>query len=256
MRLDLFVNLAVKSSLTSKEDGKDFLNLLFECLSGIEPQRYGNYEPIKKQFLPGHLEAALESWQWPFLWKRTKPSVQGAVWQDGGPERDHGWVTFQGSSTAVNTTKIVRFLQSASIRFNADFAFTHLLTSEEIKRAFLSGTAFSLRTDGSGPYHMTVPPNMLRRYIPDLYWGVVWGPAYIEHFGRQTILSAPAYIVQELDASHIYMQVSQDLADLNSKPDELEQRRGAIRAHLNLDSFFDAEKGSDYHYNTPKFSFA
>jgi hypothetical protein len=137
------------------------------------------------------------------------------------------------------------------VRFNADFSFLNLLAKGEIERGIQAATVKFLGSDKQP--HFGVAPKMIYRYLPDLYWATIFGPAYVKHFGRDKLLSAPAPFVKELDDQHVYLQLSQDLMDLERAPEDLDQVRGLVKSHLDDDSFFRPEKGADYRYHVPAF---
>jgi len=256
MCADLFIDIISRASLVPVSEGVDFLRMISDLAPELEPQSYGNYEPLRRKFDPQQAgAAALESWRWPFLWKRSKPSFEGGVWQDIGPQPEHAWITISGRKAGADEDHLISFLTAASVRFDADFALVHMLTEKEILRLTENGTVMFLRAGAKEP-HLSLTPKRLYRCIPDVYWGTVLGPAYLEHFGRDKVLSSPAPIVRKLGANHVYIQLSQELSDLQYRWDEVESVRQAVKLHLNQDSFFDPEKGFDYTYNVPEFRLA
>lgn len=239
--------------MLSLSEGRDFFRLIGELAPELLPQRYGNFEPLRHEFNAEQIEEVLKFWQWPFLWKRKNPAFEGGVWQRIGPRSEHSWVTLSGSLAGVHIDNLVSFLWAASLRFNGDFGFVHLLTPEEAVRGVAMGTVTFLGIGSKNP-HLSVSPKLLCRYIPDLFWGTVLGPAYLEHLGREKILSVPAPVVRELDEHHVYIQLSQDLVDLKVRYGDVEKVRQAVKLHLGQDSFFDPEKDAGHSYSVPHFN--
>jgi hypothetical protein len=137
--------------------------------------------------------------------------------------------------------------------FLADFALVHALTKLEIERGRQRDTIRFTHISGSGAF-LSVPPIQLRtRCVPDLYWLTLFGPPYVKLFGRERLLSAPAYKVEELAYGGITLQLTPSLSDLRTKTDEFEAVRSATLAHLDNDAFFDPTKGPDYEYQRPNF---
>jgi hypothetical protein len=76
---------------------------------------------------------------------------------------------------------------------------------------------------------------------------MVFGPAYIDLFGLDRLLSAPACIVEKLDAKHVFLQLTPEVRDAVSLPVQLGVARLAVKEHLGIDAFFDRSKAYDWH---------
>jgi hypothetical protein len=63
----------------------------------------------------------------------------------------------------------------------------------------------------------------LRRWIPDLFWATVFGPAYVRLFGRETLLSVPAPVVTEISRDLIVVQLSESLSDMHERFEEVDR---------------------------------
>ena len=98
---------------------------------------------------------------------------------------------------------------------------------------------------------MTFAPIRLRKYLPNLYSCQVFGKSYVDLFGMDKLLSAPAPIVKKLSEHQVYLQLNKDLDDISYE--ELETNRALIKKHLGEDAFFQIEKGRDYKYRVPNF---
>lgn len=238
--------------MSSRSEGEDFLRLLMKHAPELQPQRYGNFEPLRLEFDSSNIERVLDSWKWPFLWKRARPYFAGGVWPAIGPQPKHASLDIYGHKGGVVIEHLRDLLHACSVRFNADFSYLHLLTPKEVMSGRESGTVIFTGANDSGP-HLSISSKRLQKYIPDLYWGTILGPSYLQHFGRQRVLSSPAPLVQEIDENHVYIQLSDDLFDLERRPHEVEGIRRAVKAHLNSDSFFDSSRGCQYEYRVPDF---
>src|SRR5437016_3113545 len=74
--IDLACKIQIPRVFLSREDGRQFLELLLECLPAHLPQRFGREEPLKKKFVPGDLDLALEEWgPFDFIADRRKPRL-------------------------------------------------------------------------------------------------------------------------------------------------------------------------------------
>jgi hypothetical protein len=88
---------------------------------------------------------------------------------------------------------------------------------------------------------MFVVTYSLYRYLPDMPWATLFGREYIDFFGRERILSTPAYHVEELDDDTIYIQLTEKMHDLHDDFDTVMVRREAAKQHLGYDCFYQKE---------------
>ena len=251
---ELQINILIPEKLVSKESGRRVLDLLNSVYPDFSPERYGSHEPLREVYDPAHPEKALEIWGKSFLWKRKHPRVEGSIWLAWGPRLTHTWLTLSVDAEKANSYKVVDFVQQTSAAFNSDFAFIHILTEDDIKKGTLNGTVFCLNP-AKKRYSLTVTTKELFQYLPDIYWATVLGLPYVQHFGREKLLSTPAFIVQELSNGSVYLQISENPLDLETHPTNLNLVRQAIKEHLNQDSFFDPAALADHIYSVPDFQF-
>jgi hypothetical protein len=106
-----------------------------------------------------------------------------------------------------------------------------------------------------GIYHLTVSTHVLIRYIPDIYWGNVFGKPFIELFGRDRLMSAPAYSVREIGPDCIYLQLSPNIEDVVADYEAFDRAREIVKQHLNSNAFFRPDFPEDHDYNVPDFGF-
>jgi hypothetical protein len=87
--------------------------------------------------------------------------------------------------------------------------------------------------------------------LPDVQWGSIFGEPYIEFFGRDKLLNAPFFKVEELPSGHIFGQLTESIFD----SDIPMVKREEVRAYLGVDCFMEGKK-SYRHYkdgNAPSF---
>ncbi len=257
--IDTFINILSPRTLKSKEEGKQILHLLTNSAWKVAPDYYGNDEPIRNRFEPSQPEEALRLWRYSFLWKRKRPHIQGSVWMDIVERRErrkHGIMSVSTESASLDENAMVTFVQDAAKLLTADFAFTHLLTPPDVEKWRFTETVFPLDLEKRTKFHLMVTTFDLRKYLPDLYWGTIFGAPYVRLFGRSRILSAPAYQVRELSQGMIYVQLSESLSDLRTNYEGVEAVRRGVKQHLDSNAFFDPSKGEEHEYNIPQFAFA
>lgn len=180
--------------------------------------------------------------------------LRGSIWLAWGPRLTHTWLTLLIDAGKADFYKVENFVQNASASLGADFAFAHMLTEPDIAQGIVNGTVFCLNP-AKRRYSLTVTTKELLQYIPDIYWATVLGLPYVQHFGREKILSTPAFIIRELSNGSIYLQISETPLDLETSPAKLNLIRQAIKEHLNQNSFFDPAAPADHIYSVPNFRF-
>ena len=248
---NFFVNVLSPQSLANATDGKCFLSTLCNLAPHLAPQLYGTHEPLRKRFDPTDIESALAAWKAPspFLWRRKQPGASGGVFIMPGSIPLHAIITLRSDSLRY-TAEAVTVLQQFSLDFDADFAFVHSLSEDDIHRGLRAGVVSPLNRAGTR-FTMIVTTHILRRYLPDIYWATLFGLPYVRHFGRERLLAAPAPLVQELPNGAIYLQMSSDEVELGT----FRRVRERVKAHLGIESFFDERADIDHEYSVPEFRF-
>jgi hypothetical protein len=240
---DLNLGILTPKVLASRDDARALLRLLCQSVPELAPEYYGNFEPLTERFNPADLENALKAWKYPFLWKRRRPRSEGSVWMEN--PNMHTSIYILTQSHSVDLSKLCAFLQASVLLLGADFGYLHLVTEAESA----SPNAHDMLT----PFCPGLTTHELRKHLPNLCWATVFGPPYVELFGRERILSAPASIVEEFAQNTICIQLSESLLDLQSKYDEVNAVRQAVKKHLNCDAFFDPAADSGRKYRVPEF---
>lgn len=246
----IFTNLLTDESLLDRESGKRFLWLLDNRFCSLSPERYGNYEPVRKIHDPNKADTTLSSWTEPFIWTRTKPRTEGSVGLAYAP----GWslrcahISADILAGEAVIDDLISFVTTISVEFIVKFAFINFLTSNEISQHPAPNTVSGL---SKGNWLQGVYPAMLVKYIPNVYWGTVFGAVYVDHFGRDVVMSSPAPIVKELDGGAIYIQLSESPFDLDTNYAQVDAVRNAVKDHLGRSSFYDPEAPEDYMYSVP-----
>jgi hypothetical protein len=235
-------------SLTSKKVGRRFFTLISDLLPNLLPEQYNNYEPINKKFSLEKIEEVLESWENPFLWKRRKPKVLGMTWMKGNNVHPSTYIDINCTNTefqSIDAEKWVNLFQQVSLFTKVDFSYLHLFTQTE----------FDMENyDASMPFRQGISTHQLRKYLPNLTWATVFGAPYVELFGREKVLSAPAFLVQEMHENIFYVQLSENFSDFKSQYQEINTTRQAVKKHLGVNAFFDPEASESQIYKVPSFS--
>ncbi len=239
--------------LTKREDGKMILDLWQKYLPNLLPDKFGNWEPIDRLFDPRHIETALDAWQWPFLSTKKNPAVDASIWmRKGARQRLHSSWNFDLDSDAAKQTVLVMFLKEASVALQADFSYLHLITSAELEQGRASGMAHKLDKRAT-KFFFSIYSKDLQGRIPNLLWATVFGAPYAEMFGRDRLLSAPAYVAESLSDEMVFLQMTDQLTDVERNPPVFNEARSRVKVHLGPEAFFDPERSGTY--RAPKFDF-
>ena len=219
--------------MTADSEKRAVLEALCRLPAAI-PDFVNSYEPVNKPFAPDNLDQAVALWrQFGFLWRRRKsPKYSGSAWSDSWDTPAHGWVTADlpmksGQSLA---TDLVRILCE---RLFADFGMVHL-PCQDREQELMTAT-------NTGGNLVMVASHVLQRFLPDLYWLTIFGPPYVDHFGRERLLSVPAFRVEELPYGGIWIQLSESPLDFLEDYDRVNAVRQRAKEHLDRDSFFNLE---------------
>ena len=198
-------------------------------------------EPFKQPFNPNDLEAMVPpSRKCEMLWwqRTAKPKADGMFgvrWTSRVQHLmdTHGKLTLSVELAQADQGRLVDYLKSASIDCEADIALLDSLTDSY--RDFAK-TSRSTIFDGNS-YNLVT--NTLRHWLPDVFWGTVLEPAYVRLFGKEKLLSAPAFTVEELGAEMVYLQLSSSLTDLHTEFNSVQSVRAKVKQHLGIRAFFD-----------------
>ncbi len=172
-------------------------------------------------------------------WKRlSAPKAEGVfgVAMHNGKSAgndQHSNSNFTVNFGDVNVDNLVKYLIE-NARDDADIAQLHVMTSQEkISRE----VEFSF----SG-YLEEYTTFVLKHWLPELPWGVVFGEPYVQLFGMNRLLNAPAYKVQKISDTSVYIQLSPNLSDLINNYDAVNCVRQNVKNHIGPEAFFDVNK--------------
>jgi hypothetical protein len=266
---------------TSPETGRRFLYLFLNHFPTHVPEFFGN-TTASSVFRPENLEAVAESWtKGRFVFVRHTPNVELRVhaWSLKSRDPRHSSITFFDFQCYEEDDrgKVYPFLQTAAELLDADYAVAHILTTTELTelRHLIAQKAESaeaakraedritwrLQREGLEPVLASLNGLLnlntvtLRKFLLPLYWATVFGPPYIELFGRSKLLSVPAFDSREVSAQRIAVRLTDHLADDDSGWNQLKKARIACQQHLGRNSFWEPGSPPDRIFDRPYFSF-
>lgn len=224
----------------------------------LAPRKWGVYEPQTSFDLDEIDKIAAKAVemtapQFRFYWSRTNPRAEGAIC--GGTGKRHATIDMNARYLPESlAADLVDYLRSESLRLTADIGFVECDwpgqtgTSSDFydrRSPSISQEAFDQMARG----YYTI---QLKDYLVQLKWATVFGPPYVQMFGRETLLSAPAAIVEEIGPEMIYVQLTPKMEDIAADLSAFFAIRGRVKEHIGPDAFFDPVKGNGP-YRKPSF---
>ena len=236
-----------------------------ELLPGVLPEKWGWAEPEKafdlndlqallsrrsdkqalKDLMPRELQASIsvndrcETINWD---RKKKPKATGSFgvrWcsKSSSVQDTHAIASLNVELGQVEQDLLVTWLKLSSVEFKADIGLMDVMTPAYRDFAFESGSATAER------FYLTT--HVLRHWLPDIFWGTVFGPPYVALFGKDRLLSAPAVVAEEIATNMVYIQLTDNIADVANDPVHMTLCRKTFKDYLGVDAFFEAGRGYD-----------
>jgi hypothetical protein len=161
--------------------------------------------------------------------KRNKAGVHSA---------SHSDISLIAELNGLDVQSTLDYIKKCSVQFDADIAQVHWTTSHETS---IRDAEYSF--DMAGAYGGSeFSDSSLEHWLPTLPWATVFGDAYVRMFGMDHLLSAPAFRVEQLSDSVVFVQVTPNLSDLEDDYEEFHAARMRVQAHLGGEAFFDIKR--------------
>lgn len=236
----------------------DFFGLIAkqaEWLPEYMPTKWGRTEPLRNIFNPHDLSGMYPTWQYyiadSIFWKRVGKNQADGAWNICFDFRPETGVSFNHADINLNvyTTKyqspLMRYFKNMAIKAKANFGYFD--ASTEQYRPYGMANEFI-----SFGYNMIIITHLLRHWLPDMPWAAVFGPDYIDLFGRDRLLSAPAFKTESLSDEVVFIQLTPDVNDLWHKFDEVMAIREEVKRHLGYECFWQKELAYDWQEHPEK----
>lgn len=266
-KVPVSLNVLSPQSLFKPADFLDVVRTYCDLLPGVLPEKWGWAEPDREfnlqnlqALVPAHNDKLKVQQSMPLQmqdlvsvdydlcetvnWERKKkPKAEGGFsvrWCSKSPKvhDTHANIHLTVELEEVEQQALVNYLKKSSVDLRADFALLDVHTPSYSEFARISGSAkYSDR--------IYVTTHGLRHWLPDIFWGTVFGPPYVALFGKDKLLSAPVAVAEQISDDMIYIQLTDRLADVASDPVDMAERRKAFKDHLGVDAFFEEGRGYD-----------
>jgi hypothetical protein len=162
------------------------------------------------------------------FWESPSPiRVRGGVHPMFYPTDTHATVTLECDAAAAGPDALVGFVREASTAFGADFGYVDVL----------HGAA---AVNGEPLDFVYLTPHNLRAWLPEIWWGMVLGPAYVDLIGDDVVAAAPAHEVTRIGPATYWLQLTDHLEQPPTGADPLGRQRREVAAHLGERLFWKA----------------
>ena len=249
MNQGLAVSLLIPRSIDDLATGEKIMELWETNLPSLLPERYGNWEPLRGVFDINDKARMLESWKSPFIASRRKPYLDSMISMGLMKLEFHGSWDITIKIGEVDLEEIKEFVEVASSELDVDHCCINLLSEQEVQLGRQSGTILVANSKATD-FGFMIASHRLNQSLPDLYWMTIYGPPYIELFGRDQLLAAPVYRVTELRTGHIMVQLTEDINDMIVNPGHFAFVRSRFKEHVGQDAFFSVDHTGRYRVPT------
>lgn len=230
----VFVKLLTPSMLTDPEDGRTLIRLIGQHVPSWMPHRYGWSTPLRNVFDPDRTEEFWKGLEYHLDWRNEKRTATGEAYTRVSPYSTLSEIELKGEQNrALDLAALARLVQDCAEPLRLAYGVLHLFDPGEMIRN--GGRMFG---DIQGRPVLAVTERGLRECLPDLAWGNIFGPPYVELFGGpERVRDAPAALVAELGPSRFYLQLTGDIRDVQDNRAALAAARDAVKQHLGADCF-------------------
>lgn len=248
LKKTLAVQVLSRRALLQPADFYKRLMLHHEMLPALEPTHWGWWEPARTPWDVSNLDAFIPDDRGGdadrVIWvRRKKPKAEGNLGVGAWSPQEkkligHAseWLHCELETCPVDA--LVAYIQRSSVELDCDIAFIHHVAEPEklIREQETRFEGCCITTE-----YLSMNIHTLKHWLPTLPWGVVFGEAYVRLFGLDKLLTAPAYKVEKLSDTAVYLQLSEKLTDLETDYESVHAVRLQVQAHLGERAFFDEQ---------------
>jgi hypothetical protein len=232
----VFVKQFTRSVLTDPVEGCTLIRLIGEYVPSWLPYRYGWSNPLRNVYDPDNFKHFWSQLQYHLDWRNEKRTATGEEYTRVSPYSTLSSIELKGEQTrALDLSALAGFVQECGSALDLTYGVLHLVHPDEL---FTGGHSGHLFGDIRGRPVLAVQERDLKECLPDLAWGNVFGPPYVELFGgADRVRTAPAALVTELGPDRFYLQLTGDITDVEQDRAALTAARDAVKEHLGADCF-------------------
>jgi hypothetical protein len=226
----------------------EFMEFYETHLPQLKPSVFNWTDPVNKPWDLSHYENYLPPDRFGdadnIYWRRRRKPHADGYFEVGRRKKNgvcdelHSGVSFVVELSGLDVSSALNYIKKCSVQFDGDIAQVHWVTPQE-KSLRSDEYTFDVQGANAGSEFVI---SSLRHWLPALSWATVFGDAYVRMFGMERLLSAPAFKVEQLSESAVYMQLTPSLSDLEGNYEEFHSIRLRVQAHLGDEAFFDVQR--------------
>lgn len=212
----------IADPLAEKAIGRRLIEAIVAAAPDLSPEVFGRFEPVKTVFESA--EQSVAEWEPPFLWRhRSRVRAEGAIWFANPGSHSAMYLMANGKNLPVD--QMVTLVQRLGETTPADFGYVHFLTEAERSSGLVA-------YDEWYPIEVGVTTHDLRKGLPSVCWGMLFGQAYLDVIGEQRIRSAPWADTCRLANGAVFCQLTTTVDEIAGDLEDLQRRRDLIRVAL------------------------
>jgi len=235
---------------------QELINILIQEDDFLLPQRYDSREPERYVFEVNNLAKLFEIWASDTAWlslKRRKPHLWWMLiqnWRYREHKRFNQIMSGFDERYFAKEYNVVRILSCAKRLYVwGNMTYGYICHEQD----WGEKNYFGIPTRVASGKTVSTGGLDLREGLPGIYWANFFGPLYVEFFGREKFLSAPAYFKEELPDGGFLLLTAPSPLDYG-RP-EVRALEEALMDHLGRDAFFEKAR-PDKLCRVPQFTFA
>jgi hypothetical protein len=232
----VFVKLFTRNLLTDPEQGHTLIRLIEEYVPSWRPHRYGWSVPLRNTYDPDRFEDFWTGLEYNLDWRNAKRTATGHVTTRVGPRDTLSTITLSSEQTrALDLGPLAELMQESAPALDLVYGVLHLFHPDDL---YTDGHRGHLFGENQGTPFLAVQERGLKECLPDLAWGDVFGAPYVELFGGvERVRSTPAARVIEVGPERFYLQLTEDITDVQQNRAAFTAAREAAKEHLGADCF-------------------
>lgn len=214
-----------------------FQRIKFRCENYPElvPEKCGFWEPFKIKFSPDIINTLIPDDRGgqagTLYWSRTKRIKAWGAFSVPMHSNMHANEVIHSELQQTDQNKLIEYVKKVCLEFNADLAIIDIEVND----------SWNLANPHIGGVEPTT--DQLCNWLPDMYWGVVFGKPYIDLWGESLLLDVPALKVEKLSDELIFIQLTESINDVVEKTEEVRIKREEVKSFLNNYVFYTPDKG-------------
>lgn len=251
MQKQIAVRIFMSQAMDDPQEFLGFVQHYCDSLPNYLPEKWGYSEPYKYIFDENILSALIPSSMraTDVGWKRSKPRFLGGfeTMYRGKNSCAHATPWLTAAYKKEIAMDLIAYLIDSSVKYKPDFAMidSYVDAYRDVgvlnqAAPYASGFIFATHT--------------LRKWLPDFFWGTVFGPAYVRLIGKERLLSAPVFKAIDLGEELVYLQLTESIDDIYFNFEKVQQIREKVKIYLDGNIFFNADFSEDHVYDTPCFN--